>query len=151
MSLGVEPVTSVPRRAGFTLTEVIVVIALLGVLAAFAVPRFSGLEKDARVTTTLAVSGNVMGATAMAHSLWRAQSLQAVVMEGNVIDMTHGYPDARSVGDAIADLNGFQVAVNSAGSQAIFSKSGAGSHCGVTYNDAQPDQIPVIVTDVSGC
>ncbi|HKT72384.1 MAG TPA: prepilin-type N-terminal cleavage/methylation domain-containing protein, partial [Steroidobacteraceae bacterium] len=36
-------------QRGFTLIELVVVIVVLGILAAFAVPKFMGLENQARV------------------------------------------------------------------------------------------------------
>jgi len=41
-----------PRRGGFTLTEVLLVLAILGVIAAMVVPNLLGRQKDAMVKTT---------------------------------------------------------------------------------------------------
>ena len=39
-------------QTGFTLIELVVVITILGILAAFAVPRFASLEGQARLAAT---------------------------------------------------------------------------------------------------
>ena len=45
------------RHGGFTLIEVVVVITILAILAAFAVPRFASLEGQARLAATQALVG----------------------------------------------------------------------------------------------
>lgn len=137
--------------SGFTLIELVVVIALLGILAAFAIPRFASLEREARIATTQGLAGSVRGASAMAHSLFIAQGINPVAMEGNPINLTNGYPDATDVQLTLADSTGYTVTVNGGGDQATFTRQGAPGTCEVVYNDALVNSAPIITTDISGC
>lgn len=136
---------------GFTLIELVVVIALLGILAAFAIPRFAGLEREARTATTLALSGSIRSAAALVHSLWLSQGVNPVVVEGTPIAVTEGYPDASDIEATLSDIYGFTVTVNGTNDQAVFAKNGTSGPCRVVYNDALPDSAPVIDADFGGC
>lgn len=138
------------RQRGFTLIELVVVIALLAILAAFAIPRYAGLEREARSASILGVSGSIRSGAALVHGLWLSQGINPVVMEGNPINLTEGYPDATDVAFTLADLTGFTVVVNGSGSQAVFSKTGR-TNCEVVYNDALPGRAPLLTVDTSGC
>lgn len=139
------------KARGFTLIELVVVIAILAILAAFAIPRFVGLEREARTAATLGISGSIRSAAALAHSVWLAQGVSPILMEGNSIDLTQGYPDATDIAATLADMTGYSVTVNGTSDQAVFTKDGAGGSCEVTYSDAVAGSAPLIGVDVSGC
>ena len=87
-------------NGGFTLIELVVVITILGILAAFAVPRFASLEGQERLASTQALAGSIRSGAALAHAVWLAQGDPAstsVTMEGQPITMAFGYPDAATI------------------------------------------------------
>ena len=57
------------HESGFTLIELVVVITILGILAAFAVPKFVALDSQARTATISGLAGSVKSAASLARSL----------------------------------------------------------------------------------
>lgn len=143
-------------EGGFTLIELVVIITILGILAAFAVPRFVSLERESREAATQALAGSIRSGAALAHALWLAQgdpSSTTVTMEGNAIDMVNGYPNVTAIGNTLVEYAGFEV--DTSGASAVFTKeTPAGApitNCTVSYAPAPVGGAPVISANTAGC
>lgn len=113
------------KSAGFTLIELIIVIVILGILAAYAVPKFMAVDKEARVAVVKSLAGAVRTASDLVRALAVAQGkhhmADSTVNIGGITTVAIGYGYAKATAD------GIPKALNSSLTEHIAATANAGS------------------------
>jgi MSHA pilin protein MshA len=144
----------IKTQKGFTLIELVMIVVILGILAAVAIPRYISLQADARAAAVNGLFGTVRSAAAMikATALVRGVTNGNITTEdGTIVTVVNRYPATAAGGiDNAVEINvaDFTFAAG------VFSKVGATTpaNCSVTY--VQPAALgspPTITVDVTGC
>lgn len=109
------------REAGFTLIELVMVIVILGILGAVAIPKFMDLSSNAETSTATGVQGALSAAAAIQYA-------------NNAVNGNAAYPNCD---DLLLSTNTSGVTLVCGGTSPSFTLTGTigSKSCVWTYND----------------
>lgn len=143
------------KNKGFTLIELVVVIALLGIMAVVAVPRFLSLTGSGRTSTLNGLAGAIQSAVALAQLEYiqegynSGSSATSITMNGTAVTVIAGTGrpagSAAGIGAALQTVSGFTGTF--AAGVATYDFTTAITNCKLTYTDTTG----AIAITSSGC
>lgn len=152
------------RQSGFTLLELVIVIVVLGILAALAIPRFISLQREARIAVVDSLFNSVRSGSNVIYAKSAAAGLSdlatsSVDIDGagplGAINTRFGYPQATG-----ADIT---LLFDNLSARYNFTGGGTGNAtltinldgiptCAVTYTSSSAaGVVPVISRNITGC
>jgi len=158
------------KKRGFTLIELVVVIAILAVLLATAAPKFFDLQKEARKSSINGLRSSVDAARVLANGMLTSAGSPGssnLLIEGSTVTNSNAYPtgDAAGIVSAVRfDTSVFGTSVGPSGSSGgptistgmvwFYVKSATDVNaCGFTYSDASTSGQSAFVSSptITGC
>ena len=128
------------QQQGFTLVELIVVIVILGILAATALPRFINVTTEARSAAVDGVAGALRSAVGLVQAKYTAAGGTGTTVTmadatSVTVAVTTGIPvgTALGIGNALGSTEGIAI-VYTDPAAVTFQPSGGSATCQAVYN-----------------
>lgn len=136
-------------QKGLTALELLIVVAVIAMLAAVAVPRFSLLDREAREQAVISLADGVKSSAEITHRVWSAAGRpETLTFQGEELDFVHGYPAEQAISRAVIGPDGFRHS----NGMWVHEDARSALDCGVIYMPPTAEGVPATVNAyTSGC